>query len=143
MILLRVKFRVRIEGSFAFFSSLKKRRGDFININPIIESAFSDFEVNKKHLPIAFLSYTGNADSYLTYYTWQEQPENFFDDEHHTEIAYGTIDIFSKGNFKGILKEVKKILKANKFTWTDNGPETFERETGYYHVPVNFCAWSL
>jgi len=55
-------------------------------------------------------------------------------------VAYGTIDIFSKGNFKGILKEVKKILKANNFTWTDNGPETFERETGYYHVPVNFCA---
>ena len=55
-------------------------------------------------------------------------------------MAYGTIDIFSKGNFKGILKEVKKILKANNFTWTDNGSETFERETGYYHVPVNFCA---
>ena len=87
----------------------KKRRGDFININPIIESAFSDFEVNKKRIPIAFLSYTGNTDTYLTYYTWREQPDNFFDDEHHTEIAYGTIDIFSKGNFKGVLKEVKKI----------------------------------
>ena len=52
--------------------------------------------------------------------------------------------IFSRKEIsKSILKEVKKILKANKFTWTDNGPETFERETGYYHVPVNFCAWSL
>ena len=142
LILLRVKFRVRIEGSFAFFSSLKKRRGDFININPIIESAFSDFEVNKKHLPIAFLSYTGNADSYLTYYTWQEQPANFFDDEHHAKVAYGTIDIFSKGNFKDVLKEVKKVLKKNNFTWTNNGPETFDREIGYYHVPVNFCACS-
>ena len=114
-----------------------------MNINPLIESAFKDFEINKKRIPIAFLSYTGKADTYLTYYTWQEQPANFFDDEHHAKVAYGTIDIFSKGNFKGILKEVKKILKANKFTWTDNGPETFERETGYYHVPVNFCAWSL
>lgn len=114
-----------------------------MNINPLIESAFKDFEINKKRIPIAFLSYTGKADTYLTYYTWQEQPANFFDDEHHAKEAYGTIDIFSKGNFKSILKEVKKILKANKFTWTDNGPETFERETGYYHVPVNFCAWSL
>ena len=116
----------------------KKRRGDFININPIIESAFSDFEVNKKHIPIAFLSYTGNADTYLTYYTWQEQPENFYDDDYHAEISYGTIDIFSKGNFKDILKKVKNKLKENGFIWTDNGPESFERETGYYHIPVNF-----
>ena len=114
-----------------------------MNINPLIESAFKDFEINKKRIPIAFLSYTGKADTYLTYYTWQEQPANFFDDEHHAKVAYGTIDIFSKGNFKSILKEVKKILKANKFTWTDNGPETFERETGYYHVPVNFCAENI
>ena len=141
VILLHIKFKGANWRFFCLLFFLKEKKGgDFININPIIESAFSDFEVNKKRVPIAFLSYTGNADTYLTYYTWQEQPENFFDDEHHAEVAYGTIDIFSKGNFKGILKEVKKILKANNFTWTDNGPETFERETGYYHVPVNFCA---
>ncbi len=23
--------------------------------------------------------------------------------------------------------------------WTDNGSETYEEDTGYYHVPVNFC----
>ena len=56
---------------------------------------------------------------YLTYYTWYEQPENFFDDEYHTEVAYGTIDIFSKGNFKAVLKEVKKVLKKNK-QWLRN-----------------------
>ncbi len=110
----------------------------FININPLIESAFSEFEVNKKRIPIAFLSYTGKADTYLTYYTWQEQPENFYDDDYHAEISYGTIDIFSKGNFKDILKKVKNKLKENGFIWTDNGPESFERETGYYHIPVNF-----
>ena len=66
-----------------------------------------------------FLSCIGKADTYLTYYTWYEQPENFFDDEYHTEVAYGTIDIFSKGNFKDVLKEVKKVLKKNK-QWLRN-----------------------
>lgn len=111
-----------------------------MNINPLIETAFSNFMVDGKAIPIAFLNYTGDDDVYLTYYTWQERSEDFFDDEYHTEIAYGTIDIFSKRNFKNILKKVKKILKENDFTWTDNGPETFERDTGYYHVPVNFFA---
>ena len=112
----------------------------FININPIIEKAFSDFKVDGKSIPIAFLSYTGKADTYLTYYTWQEQPDDFYDDENHAEIAFATIDIFSKGNFKNILKKVKIKLKEIGFTWTDNGPEDFDKETGYYHVPVNFYA---
>ena len=46
---------------------------------------------------------------YLTYYIWHEQPENFLDDEYHPEVAYGTIDIFSKGIFKDISKEVKSF----------------------------------
>ena len=118
---------------------MQNKGGIFININPIIESAFSNFEVNKKRIPIAFLSYTGKADTYLTYYTWSEQSEHFYDDEYHAEIVYCTIDIFSRGNFKDILKTVKQRLKENMFTWIDNGPEDFDKETRYYHVPVNFC----
>lgn len=79
-----------------------------MNINSIIEKAFADFKVNGKIIPISFLNYTGNADVYLTYYTWLEKPENFYDDENHSEIAYGTIDIFSKNNFKDILESVKE-----------------------------------
>lgn len=124
------------------FLPKRKEGGDFINVNPLIEAAFADFKVGTKPVPIAFLSYTGKAATYLTYYTWQEQPENFFDDEYHAEIVYCTIDIFSKGNFKNILKKVKQRLKETGFTWMDNGPESFEKDTGYYHVPVNFCAWS-
>lgn len=104
----------------------------------MIEETFKKFKVGDKEIPIAFLNYTGNSDIYLTYYTWYEKPENFYNDEYHAEIAYGTIDIFSKCNFKGILKKVKDKLKQNGFTWTDNGPETYEQDTGYYHVPVNF-----
>ena len=85
------------------------------------------------------MNYTGNSDVYLTYYTWFDKPENFYDDENHAEIAFGTIDIYSKGNFKNILELVKTKLKENGFTWTDNGPETYDADTEYYHVPVNFC----
>lgn len=113
-----------------------------ININPIIEKVFENFEVGGKRIPVAYLNYTGDSEIYLTYYTWRDSPENFYNDEHHAETAYGTIDIYSRCNFKGILKEVKNKLKENGFTWTDNGPEDFEKDTGYYHVPVNFCAES-
>ena len=109
-----------------------------MNINPLIETAFRNFTVSSKTIPISFMRYTGSETSYLTYYTWLEQPKDFSDDDYHSELVNGTIDIFSKGNFKSILDAVKTTLKQNGFTWTDNGPETYEDDTGYYHVPVNF-----
>ena len=68
--------------------------------------------MNGKVIPIAFLNYTGNSDVYLTYYTWLEKPENFYDNENHSEIAYGTIDIFSKINFKRM--EIMKVISNLK-----------------------------
>lgn len=89
-------------------------------------------------IPVRFLNYTGQAETYLTYYTWYEKPDNFSDDEHKNEIVYLTVDIFSNKNFKGAIKKLKKTLKQNGFIWEDTAPEQYESDTGYYHVPVNF-----
>ena len=105
-----------------------------MNINPIIERIFANYNV-----PISYMKYTGKSNSYLTYYTWKELPDDFSDDDNDIEIAYGTIDIFSKGNFKEIITDVKRILKDNGFLVTDVGSEMYEEDTQFYHVPVNFC----
>ena len=51
VILLHIKFK---GANWRFFCLLfffkEKKGGDFININPIFESVFSDFEVNKKRI---------------------------------------------------------------------------------------------
>lgn len=114
-----------------------------MNINPKIEEIFKDFIVDGKQIPISYMRYGGDKSAYLTYYTWLEQPDLFADDEYHAEIVHGTIDIFSKDNFKNILEEVKKKLKENGLTWTDNGAETFEENAGFFHVPINFIASNL
>ena len=94
-------------------SHIKIKKVLLININPLIEEIFSNFTVGGKVIPISFLNYTDNSDIYLTYYTWFDKPENFYDDENPAEIAFGTIDIYSKGNFKNILEEIKTKLKEN------------------------------
>ena len=111
-----------------------------MNINYQIEKAFSDFKVDGKTVPISYYQYFGTDETYLTYYTWSENPEFFFDDDYDAEVCHGTIDIWSKKNFKKIIELVKQNLKVNGFTWTDNGAELYEPETGYFHVPVNFYA---
>lgn len=104
-----------------------------VNINPLIENAFENYR-----LPIAYKTYKGKEKSYLTYYTWSQRPDNYYDDESHTTIAYGTIDIYSSGNFKNILNEVIEILEQNDFTVTDIESEDYEEDSKLYHVPINF-----
>jgi len=109
-----------------------------MNINPIIEQAFDDFKVDDLLIPIATIKYTGNASTYLTYYTWLNQPEGFSDDKPFILGTYGTIDVYSKDNFKKIVKEVVKKLEEIGFTWTGNDAEIYEENTGLFHVPINF-----
>ncbi len=111
-----------------------------MNINPKIEKIFSNFAVNGEQIPIAYQQYFGIEDIYLTYYTWAENPELFFDNVYETEVCYMTVDIWSKKNFKKVVELVKQKLQENNFTWTDNGPEMYDPDTGYFHVPVNFYA---
>ena len=111
-----------------------------ININPLIEEIFSNFTVGGKIIPISFLNYTGNSDVYLTYYTWYDKPENFYDDENHAEIAFGTIDIYSKGNYKPIEKALKALLESAGFMWEveRTSEDMYEDDTKYYHKTLCF-----
>lgn len=52
-----------------------------MNINPKIEEMFKGFKMDGKRVPISYLQYFGTDDIYLTYYTWKEKPQFFFDDD--------------------------------------------------------------
>jgi hypothetical protein len=109
-----------------------------MNINPKIEEAFKDFTVGGEVIPIFFTHYEGKAEKYLTYYTWAEQAKNFADNSSRAVVCFGTIDVWSSKNYKDIVEAAVQTLELNNFTWTDNGAELFEPDSGYYHVPINF-----
>jgi hypothetical protein len=109
-----------------------------MNVNPLIEEIFKNFEVDGEQIPVNFLFYTGKSDSYLTYYTWQNTAKDFWDGMHHAETASVTIDVFSRKNFKNLVEAVKQKMIEGGFTWTDNAAETYEQDTKYFHVPMNF-----
>ncbi|GMB10682.1 MAG: hypothetical protein NkDv07_0602 [Candidatus Improbicoccus devescovinae] len=109
-----------------------------MNINPIIELVFKDFELDGIQIPVSFLFYTGKSDSYLTYYTYHEEPSLYSCDSNEAEIASVTIDIFSRNNFKILVETVKQKMKNGGFTWQNNASETYEPDTKYFHVPINF-----
>ena len=110
-----------------------------MNINAIIEKVFKDFEFEGTKIPISPNKYEGDATTYLVYYTYSTIPEGFADDNPIVESTFGTMDIYSNKNYKKLKNEVKrKLVKECGFTWTDDGLEDYEEDTGLWHIPINF-----
>ena len=57
------------------------------------------------------------------------------DETHGTEYTY-RVDIYSKRDYIALLRRVKQALKAAGFYGLVIDPEVYERDTGFYHVPI-------
>ena len=108
-----------------------------MNINPLVLSALSNITFGGKAVSITPIVYDGTDTTYITFYTLLDKDEAYADDEAVQATTTATIDIFSKGNYKTLLADVKTRLKAAGFTIQSSGPEIYESDTGFYHVPVD------
>jgi hypothetical protein len=64
-------------------------------------------------VPVSFQTYTGKANSYITFFTYLDQPESHADDEELTTGYYVQIDVWSKGDYTELVDTVhRKMLKA-------------------------------
>lgn len=109
-----------------------------MNINPIVIVALSGITSEGKAVPVEPLVYTGPETTYITFYTILEKDETYADDDAVQSSTTGTLDIYCKGNYKALLADVVSRLKGVGFTITGIGPEMYERDTGYNHVPIDF-----
>ena len=102
-----------------------------MNVNPLIEQALDGIGC-----PVSPIIYGGDADTYITYYTTVEADGEFADDEAIGAGTETTVNVFSKSNFKSLVKEVRKRLKQAGFSVLPSGLELYEPDTGYYHVVI-------
>lgn len=110
-------------------------------MNSLIEKIFADFKVDNKSIPVSFLRYEGKSTTYITYQSISNSGTLSGDDEIIGYIDYYDIDIFSKSNYFNIVREVKKIMKANGFMWQPSmsSEDMYEEDTGYYHKTLCFA----
>ena len=110
-------------------------------MNSLIETIFTNFQVDGVSIPVNFLKYNGKSTTYVTY--MQTDADNSFsgDDELLGYVDYYDFDIYSKGNYFKIEKEVKRILKTNGFMWQPSmsSGDMYEDDTGYFHKTLCFA----
>jgi hypothetical protein len=108
-------------------------------MNEELKNIFGDaIKVGNKPIPTAHIKYKGKETTFVVWTITGNTPALSGDDEQ----LYGTItvdvDIYSKGNYLSVLKEVKRLMKENEWIWTEDSPEMYEDDTELYHITASF-----
>lgn len=107
-------------------------------MNKFILDIFSNLTVDGAEIPVKWLKYKGDLKSYVVFTDLGAKPAHHTDDECEYSAIQYDFDIYSDGNYTNILKEVKRRLKANGFTWVEDSPPMYEEDTGLYHITTTF-----
>ena len=107
-------------------------------MNEIIYAIMSILTVDGVEIPVEWLKYKGKETTYIVFSDLGETPASHSDDECDYSVKQFDFDIYTKGNYLNILKEVKKRLKANGFHWVEDSPTMYEEDTGLYHITTTF-----
>jgi hypothetical protein len=110
-------------------------------MNGLIERLFDGFEVGGVEIPVSFLRYEGHGEPYVTYMQEDADRSLSGDDGYIGYVAFYDFDVYSKGNYFPIIKELKRVLTENGFVWqpSRSGGDFYETDTGYYHRTVSFA----
>lgn len=105
-------------------------------MNKLIERILSNFKV-----PVEFLRYDGNQDTYITYMETSKDDSFSADNEMLAYVSYYDFDIYSKKNYLSVIEDLKKILINNGFIYepSRDSSDMFEDDTGYYHKTLCFA----
>ena len=109
-------------------------------MNNLIEKTLKGFAVNDKGIPVKFLRYNGSSETYITYMMTDADSVLHGDDELLNYVEYYDFDIYTKGNYKPIIKALKGLLTSVGFMWEveRSSEDMYEDDTKYYHKTLCF-----
>lgn len=103
-----------------------------------IKSMFKNFKVNGESIPVEHLRYKGKSKTFITWSIISEVPSLCADDEDLYSVTDVDIHVYSDSNYLDIIKEVKKMMKSNNWSWLEDSVELYEDDTGLYHKTITF-----
>lgn len=102
-------------------------------INKIIKDALRPLGI-----PVAKSYYGGEERTYITFFSFLDNPE-FYTDNKFTKIGcYIQIDIFTTEDYSDLVKEVDSLMECAGFIKRASGPEFYDEKTGLYQKPLRF-----
>ncbi len=88
-------------------------------------------------VPVQFQHYSGDANPYITFFTYLDKPEQHADDKELVTRHYVQIDIWSKGDYTELVKTVNQRMTAAGFR-KQNFYDLYEEDLKIYHKVMRF-----
>ena len=110
-------------------------------MNAEIETIFDVFTVDDVSIPVSFMFYDGDADSWIVYSNADNYNSYSGDDELLGYVTYYDFEIYSKGNFMKILKSVKTLMIENGWSFIPeySSRDNYDRDTRVYSKTLCFA----
>lgn len=103
-----------------------------MSINRDVIKALEDIKV-----PVSFQTYSGDADTYITFFTYLDKAELHSDDKETVTGYYVQIDIWSRADYTNLAKEVHQSMLTANFTKI-NFYDLYEEDLNIYHKAMRF-----
>lgn len=103
-----------------------------MSINSDILTALSDVGC-----PVQFQHYNGKADTYITFFTYLDQPEQHADDQEVITGYYVQVDVWSKRDYTQLVQDVHEKMVLAGFRKREFY-DLYENDTKIYHKAMRF-----
>lgn len=113
-------------------------------MNDEILSVFDGFTVENETIPVRLISFNakkqGYNGSYVVFSREDDSDALSADDQLECWATYYDFDVYSKHGCTTIAQAVRGKLETAGWTWQPSRSkfDMYERDTGYYHVTLNF-----
>ena len=108
-------------------------------MNEALRSIFGDaVTVGDKTVPTAHLRYNGNETTFVTWAITGDNPALSADNSPLYSVVAVDVDVFSKGNYLGLVTAIKDLMLENCWVWVGDSPEQYEEDTELYHKTISF-----
>jgi hypothetical protein len=87
-------------------------------------------------VPVQRMRYTGQAETFIVFQLLSGNEAHHSDDENHADEITYRINVYSRRDYTHLIRSVKQALRAAEFYGITEGPELYEEDTGFYHMPM-------
>lgn len=103
-----------------------------MNLNNLIISTLAPTGVK-----VSFQTYTGSDTTYITFFEYNQQGALFADDVEQNTRYSVQVDVWSKGNYKNIVEQVRELMTNVGFI-RNSEAELYEDDTKIFHKVFRF-----
>lgn len=103
------------------------------NFNAEIETTLKGLGV-----PVSFMFYEGDEDTYVTYMQLDKDNTLAGDDQILGCVQYYDFDVYSKGNYLSVISKLIELMTAAGWTYqpSRDSPDMYERDTKFFHKTI-------